>query len=147
MRCEEDILDWGYKYHMNDVCATIGMANIDHANENVRTTRENAHYYERELKGVDGIQITQDANDRSSSYWLFTVLVEDRTSFVHIMGRNCIAVSRVHERNDKHTCFKEFKRDLPMLEEVVNKMICIPVGYWVGDSDLAYIVEAIKGGW
>ena len=85
--------------------------------------------------------------DRNSSYWLFTVLVEDRTSFAHMMGSKGIAVSRVHERNDKHTCFRESKEELPMLEEVIQKMICIPVGYWVSDEDRDYIVESIQGGW
>ena len=147
MRCEEDIAEWGYKYHMNDVCATIGLANIPNADENVRTARENAHYYERELKNFDGIEITQDDKERLSSYWLFTMLVEDRTSFVHMMGKRGIAVSRVHERNDKHTVFKEFKRELPMLESIIDKMICIPVGYWVGPEDREYIIDSIKGGW
>jgi dTDP-4-amino-4,6-dideoxygalactose transaminase len=147
MRCEEDILNWGYKYHMNDVCATIGLANYDHANENVRTAMDNGRYYEKELKDVDGIKITQFSTDRKSSYWLFTVLVEDRTSFANMMGSNGIAVSRVHERNDKHTCFSAFKKDLPALESIINKMICIPVGYWVGPEDLKHVVNSIKGGW
>jgi len=147
MRCEEDIQDWGYKYHMNDVNATIGLANMDHADENVRTARENADYYEDVLSDIDGIELTQLSNDRRSSYWLFTVMVEDRTSFAHMMGSHGIAVSRVHERNDKHTVFSEFSKDLPMLEEVVKKMICIPVGYWVSNEDREYIVNAIQGGW
>ena len=147
MRCEEDIIEWGYKYHMNDVCATIGMANLGHADENVRTAIENGRYYEHELKNVDGVELIQDATDRRSSYWLFTVLVEDRTSFAHMMGSKGIAVSRVHERNDKHTCFRPFQKDLPMLESVIDKMICIPVGWWVSPEDREYIVESIKGGW
>jgi len=34
MRCEEDIVEWGYKYHMNDVCATVGLGNFDQALDN-----------------------------------------------------------------------------------------------------------------
>lgn len=145
--CEEDIAEWGYKYHMNDVNATIGMANMDHADENTRTARENAMYYEDALSEIDGIECTQLAMDRTSSYWLFTVLVEDRTSFAHMMGSKGIAVSRVHERNDKHTCFREFRRDLPGLESIINRMICIPVGWWVSDEDREYIVDCISKGW
>ena len=78
---------------------------------------------------------------------MYTILVEDRTSFAHMMGSKGIAVSRVHERNDKHTCFKEFKKDLPVLESIINRMICIPVGWWVTDEDRDYIIQAIRGGW
>ena len=147
MRCEEDIAEWGYKYHMNDVNATIGIANLDWADENSLTAFNNAMYYEDALSEIDGIECTQVAIDRRSSYWLFTVLVEDRTSFAHMMGSKGIAVSRVHERNDKHTCFREFKRDLPGLESIINRMICIPVGWWVSDEDREYIVDCISKGW
>ena len=56
-------------------------------------------------------------------------------------------VSRVHERNDKHTCVKEFRSALPNLDKVVKEMICIPVGWWVTKEQREYIVESIKGGW
>ena len=147
MRCEEDILNWGYKYHMNDVCATVGLENMKIADDNVKRAISNADYYEDLLGDCDGIEMTQIADDRQSSYWLFTVLVEDRTSFAHMMGSKGIAVSRVHERNDKHTCFSGSRKDLPMLESVINKMMCIPVGWWVDDKDRDYIVESIQGGW
>jgi dTDP-4-amino-4,6-dideoxygalactose transaminase len=147
MRCEEDIHEWGYKYHMNDVCATIGLGNFDAAIENVMTARGNARYYNKELTGCPGVEVIQTKQDRLSSYWIYTLLVEDRTSFAHMMGTKGISVSRVHERNDKHTFTKEFRKELPGLESVIDKMICIPVGFWVSKEDREYIVEVIKSGW
>lgn len=146
-RCEEDIVEWGYKFHMNDVCATIGMSNMAIAKENIRKAMDNARHYENEFIPFDGIEVPQVADDRNSSYWLFTMLVENRSDFCHMMGSKGIAVSRVHERNDKHTCFRKFKKDLPGLESIIDKMICIPVGWWVTEADRDYIIESIKEGW
>ena len=75
------------------------------------------------------------------------MLVENRSEFCHMMGSKGISVSRVHERNDKHTCFSKFKKELPMLESIIDKMICIPVGWWLSNEDKRYIVESIKEGW
>lgn len=146
-RCEEDIQEWGYKFHMNDVCATIGLSNIAVAYENSKKAQNNARHYETELIPFNGIEIPQIADDRESAYWLFTMLVENRSDFTHMMGSKGIAVSRVHERNDKHTCFKESIKDLPVLESIINKMICIPVGWWVTKEDREYIIDCIKQGW
>ena len=146
-RCEEDIIDWGYKFHMNDVCATIGLSNMNIASENIRKATDNAKYFENELSGIDGIELPQIKKDRKSSYWLFTMLVENRSEFTYMMGSKGIAVSRVHERNDKHTCFSKFKKDLPGLESIINEMICIPVGWWLSKEDREYIVDCIKSGW
>jgi len=146
-RCEEDIKEGGDKWHMNDVCATVGLANMALAEDNVEKVRSNARYYDRELSEVDGITITQNAPDRWSSYWLYTILVEKRADFCTMMATRGISVSRVHERNDKHTCFKDFQKDLPMLEEVMESYICIPVGWWVSKEDREYIIKCIKEGW
>ena len=56
-------------------------------------------------------------------------------------------VSRVHERNDIHSCMSEFGTDLPNLDKLVKEMICIPVGWWVTPEDRQYIVDCIKDGW
>ena len=56
-------------------------------------------------------------------------------------------VSRIHERNDKHSCVKQYKRKLPNLDKLVNQMICIPVGWWLSKEDREYIVSTIKEGW
>ncbi len=146
-RCEEDIKEWGYKFHMNDVCATIGLSNINIAYENDKKAQSNARYYESELIPFDGVEITQIKEDRESSYWLFTMLVEKRSDFCSMMASKGISVSRVHERNDKHTCFRKYKKDLPILESIIDKMICIPVGWWVTDENREYIIKCIKEGW
>ena len=145
--CEQDVEEIGWKYHMNDVCATIGMANFKSAERNVNLARENAAYYRKELTDIDGITLLQNAEDRQSSYWLFTILVENRNEFFRMMGEKGISVSRVHERNDRHTCVKQFKRELPVLDSIIDKMCCLPVGWWVNHEDRAYIAETIKSGW
>ena len=132
---------------MNDVCATIGLANMDMAERNVEVARDNAKYYDEELSKIDGIHVTQSHPDKLSSYWLYTILVENRSEFCHMMGVKGISVSRVHERNDGHTCFKKFQTELPGLEELMKKHISIPVGWWVSREDREYIVDVIKGGW
>lgn len=147
MRCVNDIEDAGFKFHMNDINATIGLGNMELAEKNVKIAQENANYYNDELSKVDGIEITQIESDRTSTYWIYTILVNDRTSFASMMGERGIHVSRVHERLDKYTFTKKFKKSLPILDSIYNKYIAIPVGWWVTPEDREYIVENIRQGW
>ena len=66
---------------------------------------------------------------------------------MRMMAEKDIMVSRVHERNDKHTCVQDFISHLPTLDKVVEEMICIPVGWWVTEEQREYIVDSIKKGW
>jgi len=147
MRCEENIIEWGWKYHMNDIAATIGLENIKDLKNLLSTNTENAFRYDMDLQDIDGLTLIQRGTDRQSSNWLYTILVENRDDFTRWMTECQIHVSRVHERNDIHSCVFNYKTELPVLDEVVPKMVCIPVGWWVAKDDREYIVECIKKGW
>lgn len=146
-RCEADIPEIGFKFHMNDVNATVGLANLKYINQIIAQHQDNGKYYNEHLNNIPGLTLLENLPDRKSSYWLYTLKVEDRDGFMKAMNEKGISVSRVHERNDKHSAVKKFKSDLPNLDIVSNQMICIPVGWWVTPEDRNYIVDTIKQGW
>ena len=146
-RCESDISEYGFKFHMNDINATIGINNLPGVKENIAKTIDNANFYNQELVNVPGVTLLENNSDRQSSYWIYTLKVERQQDFMSKMQECNIMVSRVHERNDIHSCMSEFRTDLPNLDKLVKEMICIPVGWWVTPEDRQYIVECIKEGW
>ena len=146
-RCEADIEEWGFKFHMNDVNATVGIENLKHADDIINKHRSNAQYYDDNLKNVPGVTLLERNPDHKSSFWIYSMLVEDRDRFYKWMKKCNITVSQVHERNDKHTCVKEYKSFLPNLDKIINKVVSIPVGWWVTEEQREYIVECIKKGW
>jgi len=146
-RCEADIEEWGFKFHMNDICATVGIENLKHANTIIKKHQENAKYYDENLKGVKGVTLLERHSDRESAFWIYTMLVENRNGFYKWMKECNITVSQVHERNDKHTCVKEYISPLPTLDRTIGKIVSIPVGWWVTTEQLEYIVKCIKQGW
>ena len=139
-RCEEDIKEWGFKFHMNDVSAAVGIENLKKVDELISTHKSNGKYYNDSLKNVDGVTLLYLIS-------LYTMKVNNRNDFMRMMNDKGIMVSRVHERNDRHTCVSEFISHLPTLDEVVEEMICIPVGWWVSKENREYIVDCIKQGW
>ena len=58
-----------------------------------------------------------------------------------------IVVSQVHERNDIHSCVKEYRSHLPSLDKITPQLISIPVGWWITHDERQYIVDSIKAGW
>jgi hypothetical protein len=63
------------------------------------------------------------------------------------MKEKGIMVGQVHDRNDKHYCFREFKTILPGMDVVAKEMICVPCGWWVTREQRQYIANCIKEGW
>ncbi|MHC4757680.1 MAG: DegT/DnrJ/EryC1/StrS family aminotransferase [Planctomycetota bacterium] len=143
LRCEADILEYGYKFHMNDVTAAIGLEQLKYVEDTIRKHRANAAMYDDAFKNLKNVKPFKYQSDRKSTYWLYTIRVKDRQRFSEYMQQQAIAVSQVHARNDKHTIFKEFITDLPGVDEFVNEQMVIPVGWWLTKRELEYIIKAV----
>ena len=146
-RCEADIPEWGYKFHMNDIAAAIGIENLKELDTNITLHKDNAKFYDTELAKVDGIKTMEREDGSDSSFWIYSFLVDRKNDFMAHMKNRDIMVSQVHERNDIHSCVKEFKSHLPSLDKITPKLISIPVGWWVTHEQREYIVNSIKEGW
>lgn len=147
-RCETNISEWGFKFHMNDINASIGLSNLPSVKNFVVPTQiSNGEYYRKELKYLDGVELLDYEDHSQSSYWLFSMKVKNRDQFMDKMKDAGIVVSKVHERNDKHTCVSEFETLLPNLEKINDEIISIPVGWWVTKEQRDFIVNTIKSGW
>jgi perosamine synthetase len=142
-RCEADVKEYGYKFHMNDVAATIGLAQLPHVPDVISKHRENARFYEERLSGLSRLRLLSYQSDRESSYWLFTIRVKDRPSFMEMARSEGFVVSQVHARNDEHTMFRDFRRVLPGVDAFSADHVSIPVGWWLTAADREQIANAV----
>ena len=139
-----DIIEAGYKFHMNDIAAVIGLSQLPHLEDLLARRRENAQCYRSALAELERVQLLQEEQDRSSAYWLFTLLVDEQVDFIRHLGEKGITASIVHRRNDHYTVFREYQDpNLPGLDEFSKRMVCIPVGPWVTDRDRQHIIDVL----
>lgn len=143
-RLEKDIKEWGYKAHMNDINATIGMANLRLAIDNLEVHRRHAYYFFMALKDLPGLTLMENDEQVNASWWIYSIKIERKQEFINFMKENEIIVSQVHNRNDNHSCVGQFKVSLPNLDRLESELVCIPVGWWLTQSDMEKIVNKIK---
>ena len=88
-----------------------------------------------------------ECESSSPAYWLYTVRVLDgrKQEFMDKMKEAGIMTSQVHNRNDVNSCVSEFQEPLPNLDILEKELVCIPVGWWVKEDDLARVVETMHG--
>jgi dTDP-4-amino-4,6-dideoxygalactose transaminase len=146
-RTSVDVREVGYKYHMNNVTAAIGLAQLGCAADVVRRHVQNGTYYDDALQNVSGLQTCRHDPRGRSAHWLYTVLAERRDDLARALVSAGIECSQVHRRNDAHSVFAASRRPLPGLDAFYARMLHIPCGWWVSDEDREYIVERIRRGW
>lgn len=143
MRCELDIAEAGYKFHMNNVAAVIGRENLKQLDRILARHRDNSRFYDAAFRGANAIRVASENPDGTSAAWLYTIHVENRDELMRKLIEAGIGASKVHARNDKHSAFAKSARLLPNALAFDRTHICIPVGWWVSDSDRERIAEAV----
>lgn len=145
-RLEHNILEYGYKFHMNDINATIGLYNLPHIPKLIEKNRNNGIYFDKNLKNLKNIKLMKNNDKFNSSYWLYTIRIlnDKKQDFIDKMKEVRIIASQVHNRNDIYSSVDEFKEKLPNLDILEKELVCIPVGWWLKEEDLNYIVEQIN---
>ena len=137
-RISEDIEEWGYKFHMNDLNATIGISQMDHVATVLQAHRNNAQFYDSKL---DTYFVRQsEGDDRRSAWWLYTLILPDQKSrddFKKFATDKGVMVSQVHRRNDEYSVFKPFARKgLDGVAYFADRMVCIPVHWGLSIEEL-----------
>ncbi len=139
-----DITEAGFKYHMNNVNATIGLVQLEQLEENVLRYIENGKYFDNHLKKIPGVTLIPYYEDTEPSYWLYTLKVKNREVFIKLLGDNGIAASPLHLRNDRHSVFSAKEGNTPNLDIFYEEFVHIPCGWWLTEEDKEKIVELIK---
>lgn len=144
MRCTQQIDELGWKWHMNDVAAAIGLANMASARDGVRACQENAMRIISCSRGAAKISVP--AFDHRSSYWLLTVLAPhgQQQRLIDYFDSRGIEASLVHARNDVQKGIVEvLHRALPGVDGFCSREVCVPCGWWLSDEDVQRVIDAI----
>jgi dTDP-4-amino-4,6-dideoxygalactose transaminase len=146
-RTEVDVTSVGYKYHMNNVNATIGLVQLDHIAPVLERHIANGQYFDEALRGIPGLHLCVRDKQAEPSYWFYTTLSERRDNLARYLTEHGIGNSQAHKRNDLHPVFASSRRELPGLDSFYERMLHIPCGWWVSNEDREFIVDTIRRGW
>ena len=144
---EYDASEVGYKYHMNDLAAAVGLGNLSIAKEIVKKHRAIAKIYTEEFKNIPGIRLPDYKSDRESSYWFFNMLVEKRNDFILALKNRGVPASVVHLRIDKNSVFGGENHDLINQNKFNEHQVSLPVHYGLTDDDVKMVIDSVKKGW
>ena len=140
----QDITRSGFKFHMNNVNATIGLLQLNHIDHIISSHIKNGKTYDEEINNRHVKKLRLDVGVESA-YWIYTVLVDSPQKFSDYLSQNGIASDVVHVRNDRYSVFKDYRRDdLPGCDYFCSRMINIPVGWWLTEDDVSHIVKTVN---
>lgn len=144
---EYDAENVGYKCHMNDLSAAIGLGNLEDFPAMLKRRQEIGTLYRNELSNVPGIELLEYKDDRTCAYWLFTMLIEKRENFIRVLKSRGVPASVMHLRIDNNSVFGGTTPGLINQEKFNEHQVSIPVHSGLTDDEVKQVVDAVRKGW
>ena len=134
------LYDVGFKYHMNDYEAALGLGNLVGIHERIDGRKDIADYYNTHMEHGSHIWL------EGSSWWVYTFIVQNRMDFLRAMRERNIPASVIHVGIDKHPLFGGIQ-DLPNQRYWDEHHVCLPCHSSMTWEDVERVVEAVNRGW
>lgn len=144
---EWDITELGYKYHMNDVAAAMGLAQLELFGAAQARRQALNQRYRTELAQVSGLNLLEEKADRVNACWLFTVRVQRRLEFIQALKSRGVEVAVWHQRIDRNSLFGGERPDLPNQARFNSEQVSIPCRDSMTDAEVQTVLQAAKAGW
>jgi dTDP-4-amino-4,6-dideoxygalactose transaminase len=149
-----DVIELGYNYRMDDIRASIGLAQLEKLEEDLAKRAEKREYYLEQLDGIDEIIIPFRNYRFFSSNYIFTIVLrnsnhEKRDAVRDHLASNGIQTSVHYPAVHRFSIYADFTSILPNTEYVTDNLITLPMFSKLRFKDIDHIrkvlVNALRG--
>lgn len=131
-----EIEEPGYKYHMNDIAASMGIVGLRFSDEILRFRKKLCEIYANNLNGYKMVY--------GGSCWLFAIIVDNRKELIEHLRSMSIECDPVQLRNDEFKVFGGKRQDLPVMNDLEKKYLYLPLHYRMTKSNVYYICGVLN---
>lgn len=140
-----EVVTEGYRYHMSNINAAIGLAQFDKFEKFMIKKRSIIRRYDEALEGIDGISLLRRDYEAMSPF-NYTIKIKDRRDeFIKHMEKGGISVGVNYIPNHTQPFFKKFSSRLPVTEMLGEQIASIPLYSEMTDDDIKTVIKAAKG--
>lgn len=141
-----DVTELGFKYHMNDITAAIGLVQLKKLNQANRRRRQLAKRYNEQLKDIPWLEIPKVNDDIISAQHNY-VIKTDRRDMLNLFLKDKKISTGVHYMPIHYFSYyknKGLTAKVPVTEKVWKKLLTLPLYPSMSLNDQNRVIKAIK---
>lgn len=145
--CYYEVNEIGFNYRMNEMAATIGLAQLGKLSYMNLVRAENAKRYANGLKDIKGVTNPETKNYVKHANLFYQIMVKDRARLIEQLRKKGIGVS-VHYPVPVHQ-MPVYKRkygpeSLPNAEKISEQALSLPTHPSLEKEHVEYIIKTIR---
>ena len=140
----------GYNYRMSNVCAAIGLGQLEVLETRVVKRRYIHDFYKNKLSKIESIKFLNDIDGFYSNRWLTTIVLEENSRInsekIRLeLQKNNIESRPLWKPMHLQPVFNTYQAlTNGVSEDLFNRGLCLPSGSNMSDQDLNRVVNSIK---
>lgn len=147
-----DYVSLGYNFRMSDITAALGVAQLRKVDKIIQMRREKAEYMTKKLSGINGITLPIPPRDYFHVFQMYTISLDERSKtrddLMKYLEKAGIATKvyfyPIHLTRFYRDTFGYERGDLPLTEEISDRVLTLPMYPELSESQIDYIADKIE---
>ena len=145
---EYDVPEVGFKYHMNDIAAAIGLAMLKQLPEDNARRRQIARMYDLGLRHPDIIRRPPVSTGcMVTAQHLYAIQVRRRNDLIAHLKAHDIAPGVHYIPNNTFPMYRGCRGETPCAMVLADTLLSLPMHVLLTDAEVGRIIEVINAGW
>jgi perosamine synthetase len=133
----------GYKYHLHDISAAIGIVQLKRLEENNKKRRAIMERYNQAFEKHTWIETPPEDENVQSSWHIYHIKVPERDRLVAHLKRNRIAPGVHYYPIHMHPYYASWNAQCPIAEEIWKRILSLPMFPDITDEQITQVTYAV----
>ena len=135
----------GYRYHMSNINAAIGLAQLEKLDSFIKRKKEIVNKYNAHFSLISVIEILNWRIEETYPFaYIIRVTNGQRNELMNYLKGKDVGTGINYIPNHKHPFFNNCVV-LPITDSIFNEIITLPLYYDMTDFDVIKVIEAVEG--
>jgi dTDP-4-amino-4,6-dideoxygalactose transaminase len=143
---EYDVTGPGFRYHLTNILASVGISQMKRIDEIIATRRDVCRKYNEAFSGLDGVRVPQtDFVEVSPFIYTLRVLEGRRAALIEHLGARGVDCGIHFVPVHRHEYFKDARRgDLSVTERVVEEVTTLPLHSCMKTGSWERVIDGVR---
>jgi len=143
---EYNVEEIGFKYHMNDITAALGLVQLTKLEKTNQRRKEIVKKYNEDFSDIEWIETPVEKEYAKSAChnYVIKILNRRRNELISYLADNGISAGVHYVPNHLYRIYKPYYRRLPVTEKVWKKLVTLPLFPDLKDEEIELIIRLVR---
>lgn len=143
---EYNVEEIGFKYHMNDITAALGLVQLTKLEKTNQRRKEIVKKYNEAFSDIEWIETPVEKEYAKSAChnYVIKILNRRRNELISYLADNGISAGVHYVPNHLYRIYKPYYRRLPVTEKVWKKLVTLPLFPDLKDEEIELIIRLVR---